>query len=215
MRSSILIVALLVSLPAAAQPAPYPDDLPLVWPATVTRSSPTSKRPWKAVAVEAIVPRRLQSNQLVTVVPLARTAPGDRAVATVKAQEGVPGFPATYLVTVDGGGRALLEARAEPGHTDARPFEALIVAPAHPKARLLKGAKDLPSGTGASAATLTAALDLDADGKADAALFRYCCEKPATAPVRTDRAPCSPECEAIYVRARDGAWTAVRQASDD
>src|SRR4051812_834711 len=110
MRSSILISALLASLPAAAQPASYPGDLPLVWPATVSRTSPNKKRPWKTVKVEAIVPRKLETSQLVTVVPLSCAAPTDRAVAAAEPQEGVPGFPTTYLVSVDGAVKPLLEA---------------------------------------------------------------------------------------------------------
>jgi hypothetical protein len=221
MRSTALFVSLVTGLAAtladAAQPPSYPADLPLVWPATVTRAAPSKKRPWKKATVEAIVPRKLEPGQLVTVVPLARAAPSARAVATVQPQEGVPGFPTTYLITVDAAAKPLLEAKAEPGHTDERPFEALVVSPAAPKARLLNPAavKDLPTGTGASPATLSAAVDLDADGKADAALFRYCCDQPATAPRRTDKSPCSPECQAIYLRGKDGAWQAVHQASDD
>jgi hypothetical protein len=216
MRSPLLII-LVVALahPVFAQPAPYPADAPLVWPASVTRSSPADKRPWKALVVEAVVPRKVESGALVTIVPLTRLAPQNRAVTSVQAQDPVPGFPPTYQITVDGAVKAYLEARPAAQHTEARPFDALLVSPPHPKARVMKTVKDLPSGNGVSAATLAAALDLDADGKADATVFRYCCETPTAAPVRSAPSPCSPECEAIYLRGKDGAWKPVHQASDD
>src|SRR5438309_11140771 len=103
MRSTFFVVVSLLAGPvatlaAAAPTASYPAELPLVWPATVTRAAPSKKRPWKKATVEAIVPRQLEPGQLVTIVPLGRTAPSARAVATVKPQEGVPGFPTTYLI---------------------------------------------------------------------------------------------------------------------
>jgi hypothetical protein len=210
--------------PEAAKPgAGYPQDAPVAWPAMVSRAARGGGgRPggrWKAATVEAALPRAVKAGELVTVLPLPRSLPvRDLPVTAVKEQPAMGSSPARWLVTVDASLPAFLTAKAQPGHADHRPFEAVVVQPANRRARLLSpkaAAGDLPGGKGASPATLWAAVDVTGDGKADVAIFRFCCENPASAPGATGGPPCPSECEAVQVRTPGAAWRPVYEASDD
>jgi hypothetical protein len=193
----------------------YPGDAPLVWPATVNRTAARKGGAFKAATVEAVVPRAIKAGERVTVLPLTRGIP-PRAlvVASAKEQPAAPPFPPTWAVVLDATIKPLLAARPERGREKHHPFEAVMVYPANPRARLLPPlavTADLP----AAAATLWAAVDLTGDGNADAAIFRFCCEQPGTPARSTGRSPCGSECVAIYLRSPGQSWRLAHQASDD
>jgi hypothetical protein len=193
----------------------YPDDVPLVWPATVTRTGARKGGPWKTAQVETVVPRAVKPGERITVLPLKRAvAARDLPVTAVEEQAVAAPFPPTWTVAADASVAAFLTARPEAGHQGHRPFEVVVVYPASRRARLLAPesvAHDLP----APPATLWAAVDLTGDGKPDAAIFRFCCEQPSTAPRATGNSPCGSECLSIYVRSAGQPWRLAHQASDD
>jgi hypothetical protein len=198
-----------------ANDAKYPADAPLVWPATVTRSAARQGGPWTRASIEAVVPRPLHPGEKVTVLPLRRALPRrELPVAVVDEQPGTPPFPSTWALVVDATVAPFLSARPDPGHEGHHPFDAIVVSPPAPKARLLaRGAAghDLP----AAPATLWAAVDLTGDGKPDAAIFRFCCEQPSRPARAPGGSPCQTECVAIYLRDAGQSWRLVHQASDD
>jgi hypothetical protein len=210
------------ALNARAEDVKYPTDTPLVWPAGVTRKSAQKDRhgrfhpPWTSVTVSAVFPRPVNVGDTVTVLPLRRDVPvQELRVATVKHQPAVDEFPATWLVHLDANNESFLTAKHERNWREDTPFEVVVVHPAAPTARLLAlSSRELPKAKGASPRTLWAAVDLHGDGKADAVVFRFCCNKP-TAPWGPAGPPaCKSHCERIFLREDDQPWRIVHEEED-
>jgi hypothetical protein len=203
----------------------YPPDSVLVCPASVSRTSPQKDShgrfhpPWTSVTVSAICKRAVAIGQTVTIVPLRRDLPlQELKVSAVKEQAAVDEYPASWVVDIEVSGKAFFAATPDAGRGDDSPFDVLVISPAKTNARLLPSttvARDLPKGKGASARTLWAAVDLDGDGKVDAAIFRFCCEKPSRPWRFAGPNSCDYHCERTYLRQSGSGWTLVDEGVGD
>jgi len=154
-----------------------------------------------------------------TILPLggqlsARTLP----VAAVKAQPAVDDYPATWVVSLDATEEAFLTAPADPGRAGETPFDAVVVYPASGKGVLKADQtvnRDLPRAEGCSAQTLWAAVDLEPDGRADGAIFRFCCDRPEVPTATSGPSPCESNCQAIFSRDLGKPWGLAYQSSED
>jgi hypothetical protein len=201
----------------------FPADAPIVEQGTVNRESAQKGKggffqpPWASVKVFVGLARAISVGDSVTVLPLKQGLLPLQAKATsVEFQKGVADeLPDLWLVDIDVTARAFFSARPDRHRRDDLPFDALVVYPAQAQARLLAAgavAKDLPRERGCSKRTLRAAVDLDADGKADVTMFEFCCQKP-TSP-RTNW-PCENTCHTTYLRRNGQAWRLVEEGFDD
>jgi hypothetical protein len=207
----------------AYQVATFPGDVPIVKNGTVHRESAHKGKggffepPWTSVKVSVGLAHAITVGEAVTVLPLRQGLPPLQAKATsVKFQEGVPEeLSDLWWVDIDVTAPAFFAAPPDRQRRSDVPFDALVVYPAQKQARLLAPAavaKDLPRESGCSKRTLRAAVDLDADGKADVAMFHFCCQKP-TSPKTSP--PCENTCETTYLRRSGQPWQVVEKAMDD
>jgi hypothetical protein len=195
---------------------------PVAWPGEIARRAAHGERhgPWKSAVAIAPVPRPgIKRGDAITVLPLK---PGlqavDLKITSVEAQEATDLAQAAWLVEAETASEELLVAKPEPGRSDERPFEAVVIYPAQPHAHLLPSravATDLPKDRGCSSRTLWAAVDLGDDGKADAEIFRFCCERPSVTWRSSGPTPCNSSCESIFVRSGAGPWRAVHQSGEN
>jgi hypothetical protein len=201
----------------------FPADAPIVEQGTVDRESAQKGKggffqpPWTSVKVFVGLARAISVGDSVTVLPMKQGLPPLQAKATsVQFQQGVPDeLPDLWLVDIDVDAPAFFSARPDRHRRDDMPFDALVVYPAQTQARLLAAAavaKDLPRERGCSKRTLRAAVDLDADGKADVTMFEFCCQK-STSPRTTS--PCENTCQATNLRRNGQPWRLVEEAYDD
>jgi hypothetical protein len=216
-----------LSGPASKASEPeYPSDVPLVWPATVTRKSGNKDRdgryhpPWTSATVWAVLPRPVKVGDAMTVLPLKAGLPARQLkVTAVREQPAVEELPATWMVDIDASEPAFFNARPDKGRGDDTPFDVVVVDPPVAKARLLSrsamASQVLPKAAGSSIKTLWAAVDLQSDGEADVAIFRFCFNDPS----RAQELPVSEECErgseTIYLRRPGRAWRLVHEDIDD
>jgi hypothetical protein len=203
----------------------FPAGASIVFPARVDLKSDkvdaqgAHHGPWKSAVVLASLPRAVKRGELLTVVPLkADLAPVDLKVTSVEAQEATDLTEATWLTEAETTLPAFLDAKPDAGRAEEHPLEALVIYPKQSRARLLPpaaAAADLPPGPGHSPQTLWAAVDLDEDGKADAEVFRFCCNRPKRAWLKSPGpSTCKSNCENIYVRAKGGSWTLAHEQTD-
>jgi len=201
----------------------FPADAPIVVRGTVNRESAQKgetgffKPPWTSVKVWVLLARAISVGDAVSVLPLRQGLPPLQAKATaVKFQEGVADeLPDLWLVDINVKDPAFFSARTERHRREDVPFDAIVVYPAQTEARLLAAAavaKDLPRESGCSKRTLRAAVDLDADGKADVTMFEFCCQEP-TSPIR--ESACENMCQTMYLRRSGQPWQVVEKAMDD
>jgi hypothetical protein len=114
--------------------------------------------------------------------------------------------------------RRCVRARPDAGASNEYPFEAVVIYPAAPSARLLSRqaiGRDVPGEGGLTPAVLWSAVDVDGDGRADAEIFRFCCEKPTRPTRRGGPSPCESDCEKTFVRGAGDAWTLAAQKTED
>jgi len=200
-----------------------PPDVPIVGNGMVHRVSAHKgtggffQPPWTSVKVSVGLARAIAIGDAVTVLPLRQGLPPLQAKATfVKFQEGVPEeLSDLWWVDIDVREAAFFTARPDRHRGNDVPFDALVVYPAQKQARLLAPAavaKDLPRESGCSKRTLRAAVDLDADGKADVTMFEFCCQEP-TSP--NTKSPCENTCQTMYLRRSGQPWQVVEKAMDD
>jgi hypothetical protein len=176
--------------------------------------------PWKAAVVAAAIPRAgAKPGEHMTVIPLhAGLAPVDLKITSVEAQPATDLAQAVWRLDAETTLEELLAAKPDPGRTDDHPFEVVVVYPAQSHAHLLAGravAQDLPKERGCSTQTLFGAVDFDDDPRADAEIFRFCCERPKTTWKAMGPTPCNSNCESIFVRRGAGPWKVVYAAGED
>jgi hypothetical protein len=176
--------------------------------------------PWKSAVVLAVIARAgAKAGELMTAIPLrAGLAPMDLKITSVEAQPATDLSQATWMLGAETSLEELLTAKADPGRSEERPLEVIVVYPAQSHAHLLASkvvAPDLPKERGCSTRTLFGAVDFDDDGRADAEDFRFCCERPNTTWKATGGSPCNSNCESTFVRRGGGAWKAVYEAGGD
>jgi hypothetical protein len=176
--------------------------------------------PWKSAVVSAAIPRAgAKPGELMTVIPL-RTglAPFDVKITSVAAQPATDLSRATWMLDAETTLEELLAAKPDPGRPDDHPLEVLVVYPAQSHAHVLASkavAQDLPKERGCSTRTLFGAVDFDDDTRADAAIFRFCCERPNTTWKATGGSPCNSSCESTFVRRGTGPWKVVYESGED
>ena len=170
----------------------FPTGTPLVLAATVNRKGPQNAGPradsgseakWSTATVFVAMPRAIDKGDRITVIPVRSGIPSvDSTVTSSKAQPRETDLtPATWLVEADTTEGLFLSAPPDKGAADDTPFEAVVVYPAHPGARLLSRQAvrtDLPKAPGASARTLWTAIDIDGDGHADAEILQVLLRQP-------------------------------------
>jgi hypothetical protein len=208
----------------AESAAAFPADGPVVWPGEINRRPATDRSgsahgPWRAAVVVAALPRKgIKRGDAITVVPLRPgLATVEVKVTSVEAQEATDLAQATWLVEAETTLDELLSAKPDPGRTDEHPLEAVVVYPAQPHARLMANravGQDVPKDRGCSPRTLWGAIDLDDDGRADAEIFRFCCERPKTTWKSSGQTPCNSNCESIFLRSGAGPWKAVYETGE-
>ena len=212
-------------LPAWADEVSYPQSAPLVWPAMVTRESEHADKhgrfhpPWKTVTVGTVIPRAVSVGDAVTVLLLKRGVPAQELKVTkVKPQPAAADLmPATWVVDIDASTESFLAAKPDRGRGDDTPFDAIVIHPATPKARVHETrmrSRDLPREEGCSLRTLWAAVDLESDGRPDVAIFKFCCDKPAIPTRQSGPSPCQNDCRRIYLREAGQSWRLVHEDSD-
>jgi hypothetical protein len=141
--------------------------------------------------------------QPATVLPLDGGPALSLAVTTTKKRDDVPEIATWWEVELEPTTAPwILDAPAQAGRAGEFPFDAIVLYPAVPGATLVSPdtVQELPPDV--LRPTITAAIDLDADGSADALTASYCCGdgKPAVS--------CDYVCGATF-RHRDGAWVTV------
>jgi hypothetical protein len=116
------------------------------------------------------------------------------------------------MVDIDATQSLFLEARG-----GEMPFEVIVIHPVAARARLQTApvvSRDLPRDAGCSPRTLWRAVDLESDGKTDVAVFRSCCDKPATPSLKLASPLCEFNCQRIFLRWNDHPWRLVHEGSD-
>jgi hypothetical protein len=223
--SAVLGACCLASLAGGAgaeSAATFPADSPVVFPGEISRKGDGGRGahgPWKSAVAFAALPRRgVKVGETVTVIPMrAGLAPVDLKITSVEAQEATDLAQAAWLVEADTTLEEFLTAKPDPGRSDDHPLEAIVVYPARSHAHLVPARaaeKDLPKEPGCSPRTLFGAVDLDDDARADAAIFRFCCERPKTTWKSSGPTPCNSNCESIYLRSAGGPWKVVYEAGE-
>jgi hypothetical protein len=114
--------------------------------------------------------------------------------------------------------QAIFDAKPNPDRAEYAPFDVILIHPQASHAKLhdpstLKG--DLPRDVGCSLQTLWAAVDLEADGRADAAIFRYCCDKPDISSTLPGPSPCELDCQKTFARAAGRPWFLAHSSQED
>jgi tetratricopeptide (TPR) repeat protein len=208
---------------APATPAGAPlVSAAMVWRDRPKRPAPDAARepgPWTSATVTVVLSRRVKVGEIVTVVAMREGfSPMDLRVTSVEHQKATDTTPENWVVTAKTDLALFLSAVPDPGRSGESPFDAVVFYPRRSQARSLSKSavgKDTPDRTGASPTTLWSALDLDADGRADFELFKYCCDRPTVATRSTGQSPCEFDCVRTFYRDGHGAWTLVDESSDE
>lgn len=206
--------------PRAEQPPPT-----VIWSMVWRKSRNTDKHggdrpPWDSAVAHASLKQPPVVGSLITVLPLRASIPPCQApIVAITTEAAVPDLdiPAYWVAEVDLSTPAVFDAQPNPNRADEAPFDVILIHPPAPHAKLyepstLKG--DLPLDVGCSVQTLWAAVDLEADGRADAAIFRYCCDKPDIPSTLPGPSPCELDCQKTFARDAGKPWFLAQSSQE-
>lgn len=148
--------------------------------------------------------RQPETGSRVTVLPLSYGPPFELAITSSKLRDDVPDELWWEVELEAIRDPAVLAAAPVPGRDAAYPFDAVVLHPVRPSARLVRPAdvRDLPRGV--EPTLIHTAVDLEGDGRVDALSTKYCCNDPGA---RLDS--CDPLCGEHYRRGPSG-WRWIR-----
>lgn len=203
---------------AAVSPGQVPsaDGIRVIARGTIIRTSPNKDRnefalpPWDAVTVDLIFgfkeePRR---GEKVGVHPLNGLPPVELKILRSKRRNdfGSDWWEVDVEPVTE---RAYFDAGAQPGRRLDMPFDAVVLYPRSPNARILPAAvvdrSQLPKALALK--TVTAILDVDGDQQPDIVTTDFCCGRPTVA-LSTGPKYCGYHCGATY-RRQAGKWRKV------
>lgn len=188
----------------AATPA-VPADLTIAT-ALVWRHGAQDTPVWASAEITGVFgfEREPTVGEHATVLPLDGGPPLSLAVTSATKRDEPSDVPTWWEVELEPTtAPSILDAPAQGGRAGDYPFDAIVLYPAVPDAHLVARelVHQLPPDTVRE--TVTAAIDLDGDGAADALTASFCCSD-RTRPA----ASCDYSCGETF-RGRDGAWVIV------